>query len=151
MMAMEGNEPVTSPGKKKIVYARPFDPTLCDGVSSSMFDLLSFQQNLGHEVFIISFMHDTDLCRSSLKHSLDYLKTKIITQDKHYCHFILNKIPVYYELLPYSRVQILGNHPKVLQKYINKIKEFDNFHLFTVDFDTTCLLANSIINTSSLF
>ena len=135
--------------KKKILYTGPFDPKLCDGISSSMFDLLTFLKKRDHEVFIVSFMHDTDYCRGALEYTLDHSKTEIVTRGENYCSFIMRGINIYYEILPYTRNETLGNHPKVLQRYIKKMEDYDNSYTFTVDIDRTCLFASWLIGNHS--
>lgn len=135
--------------KKRILYTGPFDPKLCDGISSSMFDLLTFLKKRDHEVFIVSFMHDMDYCRDALEYTLEHSETKIVTRGENYCNFTMRGIDIYYELLPYTRNELLGNHPKVLKRYIKKMEDYNNSYTFTVDIDLTCLFANWLIGNQS--
>ena len=134
----------------RIVYTGPFDPMLCDGISGSMFDLMKFLKYQGHEVYIISFMHDNHLTRQVLQYILKQPKINILSRGKNYCNYILKEINIYFEILPLNRNQILGCHHKVLQLYVKIIKQYHDSYFFTVDTDSTCLIANSIVNTSSV-
>jgi glycosyltransferase involved in cell wall biosynthesis len=127
----------------------PFDPTLCDGVSRSMFELLSFLKNLGHEVFILSLMHESELCR---KKGLLYLTNNpdahVVNKGDNCCNVIYYGIDVYYEILPYHRYEILHSHVKVLKTAIERLTRFTDSYLFSVDSDLTSLVAKSVLGVS---
>jgi len=129
--------------KMRIVFTGPFDPTLCDGVSGSIFDLSGFLRSRGHEVFIVSLMHDAPLTRETLSR-LAHHQPEIISSDSNHCNYVANRINIYYEVLPRSRSEILGCHPGVLKSYMNKL-EYKEGYFLTVDNDCTCILAHSIL------
>ena len=131
---------------KRIGMIGPFDPTLCDGVSSSMFDLLVFLKKQGHEVFIVSFNHDTPLCRSVLQYLLSREGITIINRGDNFCNIIYEGINIYWELLPYNRIEMLNSRPEVLKRTVLKLKEYSQSFIFTVDCDFTSLLSNCIID-----
>lgn len=136
--------------KKRIIYTGPFDPNLRDGVSNTIFDLMKFFKDRGHEVAIITFMHENYSTMNFLKDDIYRLNCKILSQGVNYCSIILDGISIFYEILSYSREEMLTCHPDVLNHYINKIKQFEDGYFLTVDIDFTCLLAHSIVKTSSM-
>jgi glycosyltransferase involved in cell wall biosynthesis len=127
---------------KRIGMIGPFDPTLCDGVSSSMFDLFVFFKKQGHEVFIVSFMHDTPLARNHLQYLLSREGITIIKKGDNFCNVIYEGINIYWELLPYSRIEMLNARPEVLKRTLSKLKEYSQSFIFTIDRDFTSLLSN---------
>ncbi|MGB8214227.1 MAG: glycosyltransferase [Anaerolineales bacterium] len=135
--------------KRSIIYTGPFNPRLCDGISSSTIDLLVFLKSRGHEVFIISFMHDSNDIRQTLNTGIYPFKTEILSRGDNFCNFIMDGINIYSAFLPLSRDEILSCHPIVLEQYLRKIREYSNSYFFTVDIDCTCLVAHSILSTSS--
>ena len=130
----------------RIVFTGPFDPTLCDGVSSSIFDLSGFLKSRGHEVFIVSFMDDSPLTREILSRLADH-QTEIISNDKNHCNYVSNGIHVYFAVLPCSCYEILNCHPGVLKSYMNKLSEYKESFFFTADDDCTCLLSTQCLKT----
>ena len=135
--------------KKDIVYTGLFDPTLCDGVSSTTFDLLRFLQSRGHKVAIISFVHNNSLTQHFLRHKIGHLNDGIISRGENYCHFMLKEIDIFFGVLPLSRPELIGCHPTVLKRYIKKIENHPKSFFFTADDDLTCLLAHSIVKTDT--
>jgi len=136
--------------KRRIVYTGPFDPHLGDGVSGSIFDLLKFFISRGHEVFIISLMHDNYLARQFLLMEKHPLETKILSKGENCCNFIMGGINIYFELLPLRRDQVLLCNPLALERYLEKIREYSDSCFLTADTDCTCLVAHSILGTSSV-
>ena len=122
----------------------PFDPTLCDGVSASMFDLLVFLRKQGNEVFIVSFIHDNNACQNGLQYLLDNNNTTIIARGVNFCNIIYKEINIYYEILPYTRTEMLGIHHGVLARVVKKLKEYKGSYIFTIDADHTSLLASTL-------
>lgn len=135
---------------KRIGMLGPFDPTLCDGVSASMFDLLIFLRKQGSEVFIISFMHNNHACQNGLQYLLDNNNTTIIARGVNFCNIIYKGINIYYEILPHTREEMLGIHPGVLARVVKKLKEkeYKGSYIFTVDADHTSLLASTLAGIS---
>jgi glycosyltransferase involved in cell wall biosynthesis len=129
---------------RRIGMLGPFDPTLCDGASASMFDLLVFLQKQGNEVFIISFMHNNYLCQNNLQYLLDNNNTIIIARGVNFCNIIYKGINIYYEILHYTRAEMLGIHPGVLSRIVKKLKEYKGSYIFTVDADHASLLASTL-------
>ena len=136
--------------RRRVVYTGPFDPALCDGVSASMFDLLRFLSNRGHAVGIVSLMHDNSSTQSFLKHGMNGDVSDFVALGKTSCTFLLKDVPVYYEVTPQTRNDVLLAHPTVLKRYLAKIAEYQDSQFLTVDADLTCLLAHSIVGTSPL-
>ena len=134
--------------KMRIVFTGPFDPTLCEGVSASIFDLSGFLKNRGYEVSIVSFMYDSPLMREILRRLTDH-QTEIISSDRDHCSYVTKGIHVYFAVLPHSRDEILNFHPAVLKSYINKIGEYKEGYFLTADDDCTCLLAHSILRSAT--
>ena len=134
--------------KRKIVHTGPFDPLLGDGVSSSTFDLLRFLNSRGHEVFIISFMPNNAKTRQILD-MINPLRTEILSKGKNHCDFIMSGINVHYELLSLARDEIISCNPLALNHYLKKIQEYSDGYFLTIDTDSTCLVAHSILGTSS--
>lgn len=136
--------------KKRIVYTGPFAPFLCDGVSASTFDLLSFYQKKGYEAFIISFMQDVFTLRQQIKYCSQHRDYQIISQGDNYINYIYKGVNIYLEILPYSRQDMLTTHPVAIKKYLSKIKEHQGSCFFTVDVDMTCLMVHSVLQTNAL-
>jgi glycosyltransferase involved in cell wall biosynthesis len=134
--------------KKRIVYTGPFDPTLCDGVSSAMHDLLVFLNQQGHEVFIISFMHENNATREFLDREIDSLQVDILAKDNNKTNFLLNGINVMYEVLPYTREQVLRGNTPAIKYYAAAINTFKDSFFFTVDEDLSCFAAHILAETS---
>ena len=130
---------------KRIGICGPFDPTLCDGVSRSMFELLTFIKNIGHDVFIISLMHEGDLCRQRLLYLIRNPDTQVMSSEESSCNVIFRGVNIYYEILPYKRHEVLRAHGEVLKKAIATLMEFTDSYLFSVDFDLTSLAAKSVL------
>ena len=130
---------------RRIGMLGPFDPTLCDGVSASMFDLLVFLRKQGNEVFIVSFIHDNNACQNGLQYLLDNNNTTIIARGVNFCNIIYKEINIYYEILPYTRTEMLGIHHGVLARVVKKLKEYKGSYIFTIDADHTSLLASTLV------
>jgi len=134
--------------RDRVVYTGPFDPRLCDGVSRSMFDLLGLFRNLGHEVQIISFMHEG----CSIKPKVDAISSRrqveILSQRGNCTEFIMEGISIALEELPFSREGVLTSHPDVLTSYVKKIRKYPRSHFLTGDYDYTCLVAHAICGTT---
>jgi glycosyltransferase involved in cell wall biosynthesis len=136
--------------KLEIVYTGAYDPTLCDGISGSTFDLLRFLRQRGHAVGIISFMHDSPLTRQSIDGLADFTEVSILSCSEASCHFIHNGVDIFYQILPgHTRSQLLGCHPDALKCYIKAIQEHPGSFFFTVDTDITCVTAHYLLNTRS--
>ena len=133
---------------KRIGMLGPFDPTLADGVSSSMFDLLMYLKELGHETFIVSFLHDTPLCRDLLGYQTTQKDVKKISKGDNYYNIIYKGLNVYLEILPYNRGEMLSGHPDILKSVIEKIGEYKGDYIFTTDADHTSLFARHLIGVS---
>lgn len=134
--------------KMRIVFTGLFDPTLCNGVSGSIFDLSGFLRSRGYEVFIVSLMHDSPWTRENLSHLADH-QTEIISSDRNHCNYVANGINIYCEVLPYGHYDILNGHPGVLRSYMNKLCEYKGGYFFTADDDCTCLLAHAILKNTT--
>jgi glycosyltransferase involved in cell wall biosynthesis len=130
---------------KRIGIFGPFDPTLCDGVSRSMFELLTFIKNLGHEVFIISLMHEGDLCRQRLLYLIRNPDAQVMSSEESSCNVLFRGVNIDFEILPYKRHEVLRAHGEVLKKAIAKLIGFTDSYLFSVDFDLTSLAAKSVL------
>lgn len=130
--------------KIRIIFAGPFDPTLCDGVSSSVFDLSTFLRSQGHEVLIVSFVESSPLTRRMLNH-LHESQTEPISSDRDHFHYVWHGINVHFALVPFTAHDVLNCHPGVLERYITKLSEYKGSYFFTADDDFTCLLVRSIL------
>lgn len=134
---------------KRIVFTGPFDPTLCDGVSRSTFDLLRFLKGQGHEVFVIALMDDNDRTRQVLQSGIDSMECEIIGRGENFCNFVMDRVNIFYEILPLNRNDILTGHPDVLGRYLELIRQYPDGYFFTADIDLTCLAAHSILGSPS--
>jgi glycosyltransferase involved in cell wall biosynthesis len=134
--------------RMRIVFTGPFDPTLCDGVSSSIFDLSGFLKSRGHEVFIVSFVDDSPLTREILSRLTEH-QPEIISSDRNHCDYVTNGIHVYFAVLPYSSREILNGHPGVVESYMNRLYEYKEAYFFAADDDCTSLLAHSMLKSTA--
>jgi glycosyltransferase involved in cell wall biosynthesis len=130
----------------KILYLGPFDPLLCDGVSRSMYELLEFFANEGHETFITTVMHESHLTRQCLS----YLKA-ICRQHSERNDEVdrfqgnLGGVFVDYQILPLSRTAVLGLAPQALKQAVEKLKGYGGCYVFTCDADLTSLTATFLV------
>jgi glycosyltransferase involved in cell wall biosynthesis len=134
---------------KKIVFTGPFDPTLCDGVSRSTFELLRFLNGQGHEVFVVALMDDNGRTRQVLKSGIHSMGSEIIARGENFCNFVLMGVNFLFEILPLNQNDILTGHPDVLGRYLDLIRGYPDGYFFTDDIDLTCLAAHSILGSPS--
>jgi len=137
------------PMYKKIIFTGPFNVTLYDGGSRSIFELLRFLKGQGHEIYIISLEGDNGWARQKLKSCIDSLGNEIIARGENFCNFVMDGVNFFYELLPLDQNDILTGHPHILRRYLDLIEEYPDGYFFTADIDLTCLAAHSILGSPS--
>ena len=117
-----------------------FNSCLCDGVSNSSLELLSFLKGQGHDVAVVGFLTDEPYRRQVFRHLADRSFVGMRYSA------VLQGTPVHQELLPFKQERLFDDTKVFLRAAAERLHRLDIGSAFTVEDDFLALFAVSALD-----
>jgi len=132
---------VTS-AKKRIAFItlNRFNSYLCDGVSNSSLELLSYLKKQGHDVAVVSFLTNEPYRQEVFRHGVES------SSKGGRSSMILRGIPVHQELLPFDQTTLFDDTRVFLKTAADRIREHNVESVVTVEDDFLALFAAAALD-----
>jgi glycosyltransferase involved in cell wall biosynthesis len=128
-----------------LISVNQFNPFLCDGVSNSVFELLSFLQGKGNDVLLLNFYTQEPYKKSLFQYLLDTVDSQTIYQAGERYQVRFRGLPILQEILPFGQNDLQNHYEDFLKHMVETINQKHIDYAITLEDCFVSLLSVSIL------